>query len=93
MRFEILECKDSRKEFADMAVDADELRAEVSRSKEDFQAQLEARDVNTRAEIERLKKANSKLSQRLRQVELLVAPPQEIMAPPGADGESKQMKR
>ncbi len=83
MRFEILECKDSCKEFADMAVDADELRAEVGRTKEDFQAQLEARDVNTRAEIEHLKKANGKLSQRLRQVELLVAPPQEITAPPG----------
>ena len=66
-----------------MAVDADELRAEVGRTKEDFQALLEARDVNTRAEIEHLKKANGKLSQRLRQVELLVAPPQEIMAPPG----------
>ena len=83
MRFEIVECKDSCKECADMAADVDELSAEVGRINAGFKAQLEALDTTTRAEIEHVKKATGELSQRLRQVELLVAPPQEIMAPPG----------
>ena len=66
-----------------MAAGVDELHAEVCRIKAGFKAQFEALDTSTRTEIEHLKKANGELSQRLRRVELLVAPPQEIMAPPG----------